>query len=79
MNVDYNPTQPGEKQKEIYGICIATRKARDQWLQRAADFIRSEHQPEAERAYRHFALSNGLHEQLARAILIHDISVSLLL
>jgi hypothetical protein len=54
MNLDYNPTQPGERRKAIYGTYNATRKARDQWLQHAA---------------------NVLHEELARAILSHDISV----
>jgi hypothetical protein len=76
MNLDYNPTQP---QKAIYGTYNTTRRARDQWLQHAADVICSGHQPEqAEQAYRHFARSNGFHEELARAILVHDISVSLL-
>jgi hypothetical protein len=79
MNLNYNPTQPGERQKAIYGTHNATRKARDHWLQHAADVICSGHQPEqAEQAYRHFARSNGLHEELARAILVHNISVSLL-
>ena len=79
MNLDYNPIQPGERQKAVYGRQNATRKARDQWLQHAADVICSGQQPEVEQAYRHLAWSNALHEELARAILIHDISVSLLL
>jgi hypothetical protein len=78
MNLAYSPTQPGETQKAIYGTYNATRKARDQWLQHAAAVICSVHQQEVEQAYRHFAPSNGLHEELARAILVHDISVSLL-
>jgi hypothetical protein len=76
MNLDYNPTQPGERQKAIYGINNATRKARDQWLQRVVGVIRSGHQPEVDEAYRDHARSHGLHEELARAILIHDIEVS---
>lgn len=72
MNLDYNPTQPGETQKAIYGINNATRKVRDQWLQHAADVIRSERRPEVEQAYRNHARLNGLHEELARAILIYE-------
>jgi hypothetical protein len=79
MNLDYNPTQPGERQKAIYGIYVATRKALDQWIQHAVHMIYSEPQPEVRRAYRHFARSKGFYEKLARAILAHDISVSLLL
>jgi hypothetical protein len=79
MNLDYNPTEAGKRQKAVYGTNKATRKARDQWLQHAVDVIYSEHQSEAGRAYRHFARSKGLHEELARAILIHDILVSILL
>ena len=52
-------------------------KARAWWLQRTANLIRSERHPEAEQAYRDHTRSNGLHEELARAILIHDISVRL--
>lgn len=76
MNLDYNPTQPGETQKAIYGINNATKKARDQWLQRVVGVIRSGHQPELDKAYRDHARSNDLEEELARAILIHDIRVS---
>ncbi len=74
--IDYNPIQPGETQKAIYGN-DATRVARDQWLQQAADVICSVHQPEAAQAYRHLVRSNGLHEELARAILCYVISVKL--
>jgi hypothetical protein len=77
MDLKYNPTQPGERQKARYGICNATRKARDQWVQDAVDVIYSEPHPAVEQAYRDHARSNNLHEELARAILIHDISVSL--
>jgi hypothetical protein len=79
MNLDYDPTQPGERQKTIYGIYDAARKARDQWLQHAVHVIYSVPQPEVRQAYRHFARSKGFYEKLARAILAHDISVSLLL
>lgn len=47
------------------------------WLERSADIIRSKRHPEAEQAYRDQAQSNGLHEELARAILFHYISVML--
>jgi len=79
MNLDYNPTQPGEGQKAVYGKINLNRKARRRWLQHAADVICSGRQLEVEQAYRQLARSNGLHEELARAILVHDISVSLLL
>jgi hypothetical protein len=79
MNLDYNPIQPGEREKAIYGINNATRKARDRWLQRAVDVICSEHQPKIEQVYRDHARLNGFHEELVRAILIHDIRVSLFL
>ncbi len=75
MNLDYKPTQPEERRKAIYGTYNATRKARDQWLQHAANVIRTEHQPEVQQAYRDHARLNGLHEELARAILSHDIFV----
>lgn len=78
MNLDYDPIQPGEKLKAIYGTYNATRRAINQWLQRAIRVIYSEQQPEAGPAYRHFARLKGLHEELAREILAHDISVSLL-
>ena len=50
---------------------------RNQWPQHAAGLIRSEHQPEIGQACRQAARSNGFYEELARAILVHDISVSL--
>jgi hypothetical protein len=76
MNLDHNPTKPGERQKNVFGIYHATRKVRARWLRRAANVIRSEHPPEVEHTFRHVAQSNGLQEPLARAILVHDISVS---
>ena len=76
MNLDYKPTQPGKKQIATYGIYNATRKARDQWLQHAANVIRSGHNPEIEQAYCDHARLTGLREELARAILIRDIRVS---
>ncbi len=75
MNLEYNPTQSEERRKAIYGTYNATRKARNQWLQHAANVIRSGHQPEVEQAYHDHARLNDLHEELARAILSHDISV----
>ena len=42
-----------------------------------ASLIRSESEPEAERVYRNFYRSIGFHEELERAILIHDLSVEL--
>lgn len=47
------------------------------WFERTADLIRSKRHPEAEQAYRDQTQSDGLHEELARAILIHNISVRL--
>jgi hypothetical protein len=51
---------------------------RSRWLQHAAVVIRSGHL-EIGQAYRDHARWNGLHEALDRAILVLDISVSLLL
>ena len=79
MDLDYDPIQPKEGQKAVYGRNNAIGKARDRWLQRAAGVISSGQWPEVEQAYRQFARSNGFQEELARAVLIHDISVSLLL
>ena len=75
MNLDYNPTQPVESCGT--GKTNAIRKARDEWLQHAADVIRSGYRPEIEQAFLDHAGFNGLHEELARAILVHDIKVSL--
>ena len=75
MNLDYNPTQPVESCGTSKTNAI--RKARDEWLQHAADVIRSGYQPEIEQAFLDHAGLNGLHEELARAILVHDIKVSL--
>jgi hypothetical protein len=79
MNLDYNPTQPGERQKAIYGTDNATRKARHQWLIRAADVIRFGPCPQVEPIYRNIARKNRLYEELQRAILAVDIGVRLLL
>lgn len=77
MNLDYNPTQPTQAQKDIYGICNATRRVRTPWLQRAAAWICSARHQGVEGAYRDHAQSNDLQEELARAILVQDISVGL--
>jgi hypothetical protein len=70
LDLDYNPTQPGEGH--------ATREVHAQWLRRAADVIRSKNHPEVEQTYRHIARLSGLYEALDRAILVYDILVSLL-
>ena len=75
MDLLYEPTEPIQTQIHVYGKIEATRKARHQWLQHAADVIRSNDHVEVEPAYRSHALSLGLGEELARAILVHDIRV----
>lgn len=77
MNLDHDPIHPGERQINVFGIHNATRRVRDRWLRHAANVIRSEHPPEVEWTFRYLARSNGVQEQLERAILVHDISVSL--
>ena len=79
MKLDYNPIEPGERQKAIYGINNATRKARKQWLQHAADVICSGQHSKVEQAFYQLARSNGVHEELSRAILGRNTSVNLLL
>ena len=76
---DFDPTQPGEREKAVYGMNNTTRKARDRWLRHTAAVIRSGHQSEVQQAYRDFAQSKGLHVELAREILIYDVEVSLAL
>lgn len=76
MNLAYNPTQPEERQKDVYGTDNATRKVRNQWIKHAARVIRSGYPPEIEQAYYELAILNGLREELARAILIEDIRAS---
>lgn len=79
FNLEYDPIQLEERQKAVYGTYHAAGKARDRWLQHAVDAIRSKPYREVEDAYHHSARLNGLHEALARAILVRDISVNLLL
>ena len=79
LNLEYNPTNPRERQKDVYGIKKASEDARTLWLCHAAHKIRSEKHPEVHPAYRHFARLNGLHEALARATIVYDVSGSLLL
>lgn len=79
MDLDYDPTQPGEIQKAIYGTDNATRKAHHCWVICAADVIRSGSCPQVEPIYRNIARKRRLHEELQRAILIVDIKVRLLL
>jgi hypothetical protein len=77
INLEYNPTQPEERQKAVYGTPTTTRKARDRWLLHAADVIYSTSRLEIKQAPCNHARRYGLHGELARAILIHKISVSL--
>ncbi|KAM0794837.1 hypothetical protein BDR22DRAFT_977402 [Usnea florida] len=69
LNLVYNPINPGERQKDVYGIQKATKDARTLWLCHAAHSIRSKEHPEIQPAYEHFARLNGLHEALSRAII----------
>jgi hypothetical protein len=73
------PTIMGERQKSIYGTDNATRKARYQWLIRAADVIRFGPCPQVEPIYRNIARKNRTYEELQRAILALDIKVRLLI
>ena len=75
MNLDYNPTHLGESHD--VGTTNPIREIRDEWLRHAAHVIRSGYRLEIEQAFFNHARSNGLHEELARAILVHDIQVSL--
>ena len=75
MNLDYNPTHLGESHD--VGTTNPIREIRDEWLRHAAYVIRSGYRLEIEQAFFNHARSNGLHEELARAILVHDIQVSL--
>ena len=77
LDLDYNPTSPRERQKDVYGMQKASKDARTLWLCYAAQMVRSEKHPEVQPAYQHFARLNGLHEALARAIIVYDISGSL--
>ena len=79
FNLRYNPTKPGGRQKDVYGTPRATERVCALWLHHAAYKICSEQHPEVRPAYCHFAQLNDLYEALIRAILIHDISVSLFL
>ena len=76
-NLDCSSTQPGHIRRDVHGTYNDTMEARASWLQCTASWIRSDLQPEVKQALRDCARSNGLHEKLDRAILVHDISVRL--
>ena len=78
LNLVCNPTNPGERQKDVYGIQKASKDARTLWLCHAAHKVRSEEHPEVQPAYEHFVRLNGLHEAFSRAVIVYDISWSLL-
>lgn len=75
MNLDYNPAHLGESHD--VGTTKAIREVRDEWLRHAADVVRSGYRLEIEQAFFDHARSSGLHEELTRAILVHDIKVGL--
>lgn len=75
MDVNYNPTQLLEGEKNVHGTPEAGKRACSRWLQRVEAVIRSDYPSEVKRAYRHLTRSKGLQGQLDRKILIHDISV----
>jgi hypothetical protein len=77
INLEYNPTQPEERQKAVYGTPTTTRKARDRWLLHAADVIYSTSSLEIVQAVCEHVRRYSLQGELARAILIRNISVSL--
>ena len=54
---------------------LAEPKAHAWWLRRTVFLISSGGSPEAEKAYRDYAQSQGLREELERTILIYDIEV----
>jgi hypothetical protein len=79
LNLKYKPTQPGETQRAVYRTQKATKDARSTWLRYAVHKISSKDHSKVQSAYRYFARLNGLHEALAREILIYNISISLFL
>lgn len=82
LNLDYNPTKPMESDVLIHGTWRANRRAQAFFLDRALKAIRlrpsyGPHDQACEACYRDVARSNSLMVLLERAILNHDILVSL--
>jgi len=82
LNLDYNPTKPTESDILIHGTWRANSRAQAFFLDRALEAIRlrQSYEPQdqaREACYRDVARSNGLVVLLERAILNHDILVSL--
>jgi len=82
LNLDYNPTKPTESDVLIHGTWRANRRAQAFFLDRALKAIRlrqsyEPHDQAREACYRDVARSNSLMVLLERAILNHDILVSL--
>ena len=46
VNVDHQPTQPSQAEKDVLGICEAKERARDRWLQQVVDVVYSQRSPQ---------------------------------
>ncbi|KAL9591659.1 MAG: hypothetical protein Q9179_007502, partial [Wetmoreana sp. 5 TL-2023] len=73
---DFRPPEPDEREKDVYGIIYATRKAHDRWLILATEAICFGDDPKAAQAYRDWARAYKLLPKLERQVLIHDIETS---
>ena len=76
MELDHTPIQLKQGVKALYGTQHAKRQAATEFLQRAAQVLRSPCPPGVKEIYRQFAREHHLHERLDRLLLSYDISVS---
>jgi len=73
--LNHNPIQLNQVEKNVYGAIPAKRKACDRWLRKVINVESSKYPLGAKQACRDHTCSHGLKEELARLILMRDISV----